>query len=435
VEEDNLDVSYRIRASFNLLPGLYRVDGDAKNDELKWEQIGGTVADTIKSFNAYYETAGKPAGLRGPPCFIDWIDSNWPLPPEDAYYSEPIDFEENVRSMGILYYGGDEENEDETGAFIHIDALEPSARNVYGTNNYTFPIFAQDDEEVMNDLRLRLHIAPNTVVSFSSNGFLNAMGFDNTQYGPRKKYNRFNIENPFKDRYLTIAAENSPNVGVLLTRLGDRVSISSMERIWASRDVSCTMSIANFRQNREIEREVNNILDEIASETNFDVDLKFDLAQKTFSFIFPDNPNMKVTLHLPKELANRLGFGSGVTRITRESIAESVGDYTAVTDAELLSKTLVYDTGMVIVTLDNLSSMSTLGMSEFYMACLRPTSDGTIELRRTTDLPPSIYLPSSGGSNTSQVLCNIWVYNEDGTTRRIDWKTGLYVAGILQGKV
>ena len=142
---------------------------------------------------------------------------------------------------------------------------------------------------------------------------------------------------------------------------------------------------------------------------------------------------MEIGLTVSKELANRLGFGAGVTKITRTSKAEAQRNAAITENAESLAKTLVYDTGMVLVTHDSLGSMLTKGMSEFFMNCLWPATDGTLALKTTSDTLPAIYLPSSGAISAIMRF-NLWVYNDDGSTRKLEWKIGSYLSGILKGR-
>ena len=405
--------------------------------------VGGMLNENIKSFNSYFETTSKPAGFKSAPFFIDWIDSQWDLPTDDMYYNTQIDFDGTIQALGGMYYEPLEEVElhgeeeeivtDEQRALSYFNALEESARTVWNANNYAFPLNAlhEAETEFLSTLRLRIHIAPNTGLQMASGEFLKALGFSENQIGRRGRLKRFFFENPHKDQHTVIVADGPPQ-RALLDKTGDKINAYLFEKNWASSSVERVMLLGNYRKDDKLERVLNDMLDEISNETNIDVDINFNPVNRKYEFSFPSNNNLEVTLHVSKELANRLGFGPGVTKITKHLKTQAVGEYGSVEDAEGLAKTLVYDTGMVLVTFDSQRSISTMGTSEYFMACLWPTGDGTIVMRPTST-SPAIYLPSSGATQAN-VIFNIWVYNEDGSTRQIEWKTGLYVAGILQGK-
>ena len=438
--EEAEPVKFSIRASYTASPGLYRIGGLPAGEELRWDHTGGFVNATIKSFNAFFETTAKPVGFKSAPCFIDWIDrESWELPLDNEYYRLSIDYDALVTGMENTYYenlGGDgDEGDDDggTGARDHFDSLEESSRRIWNVNNYAFPPNALLDSEpqLLASLRLRLHIAPNTGVQFSSLDLLTGLGFSAGQVGKRGRLNRYYFDNPHKDQYIVVVADNAPPLPTI-PRTNNKVNVYMRDRSWASLPAKTVMELTKFRKDNHLRKAVNDLLELIALNTNIDVDCNYNEATKKFEFVFPENDNLNVTLHMPKALCNRMGFGPGVTKITKASVSRALSDYGAVQDAELLAKTLVYDTGMVLVTFDSLGSMSTIGTTEYFMACLLPRGDGTLSMSPPTLSSPTIYLPSSGATQ-AQLLFNIWAYNEDGTTRQLEWKTGLYVAGILAG--
>ena len=176
-------VHFTIRANFTANPSLYRKNGLPTEEELRWEHGSGQLNDNIKSFNLFFETTSKPPGIKSAPCFIDWIDIRWDLPADDEYFQVPIDFAELVIGNEFDYYI----NRDDDPS----DTLEESARGVWNANNYAFPTTAILDEARLQNFKLRLHIAPNTSITFSSNLLLMLLGFSERQVGARGRYNRF----------------------------------------------------------------------------------------------------------------------------------------------------------------------------------------------------------------------------------------------------
>jgi hypothetical protein len=416
--ELDVPVQFDLRTTIKILPNF--------DQDVRWEHEGGEINKTIKKFNSYFETTAKPNGLKTAMCFIDWIDSRWPLPEEEEE-EDDVDFETLIQENLTEYYG------DFGVADAVQNALEESARTISNVNNYLFPIKAITDETVLGNIRLRLHIAPNTSVHFSSAVLLRLFGFDFEQIGNRGKNQRFYFHNPNMDEYICITAEQSPQSATLL-KSTDKVGVTHMSKIWASRTIDKALPLRDFRKNDVLKTQIKEMIKDIARENNIDIGFDYNAETKKFSFSFPSNPNIIIVHIVPKELASRLGFGSGVTKIDKNSIAEAITGLSNVESAETLAKTLVYDTGVVLATHDRLGSMSTMGMSEYFMGCLWPRADGTIELKRTADAPPAIFLPTSGTA-FANVHFNLWVFNDDGSTRKLEWKTGVYLAGILQGKV
>ena len=416
--ELDVPVNFNIRTTVNIFPDFFKVN----NAEVRWENEGGEIHNVIKKFNAFFETTLKPTGLKSSLCFIDWIDVNWTMPEDLEDY---VDFESMISENLENYYGDFAVTEAVHGA------LEESTAKIGNVNNYSFPSKALTNKNLLGNIRLRIHIAPNTSVHFSSNVLLKLLGFSIEQIGSRGKAHRFYFDNYTKDGYICVVAEISPQTATII-KSEDKVGVTNVSRMWVSRTMEDTLQMRDFRKNNKVLTCMKKMIDTIAIENNIDIGIDYSDETKKFKFSFPNNPNIVIVHIIPKELAARMGFGTGVTKIDKDSTAEAISGLSE--SAELLAKTLVYDTGVVLATHDRLGSMSTMGMSEYFMGCLWPRVDGTIELKRTADAPPAIFLPSSGTSSAN-VHFNLWVFNDDGSTRKLDWKTGVYLAGILQGKV
>ena len=131
------------------------------------------TADLIKQINTYYES-NKPTGIVSTPIFFDWIDLRFEKVTDKT-------FDEYYQSMAPTYYGEDFD------PAKHFNALPRSARKVFGVNNYLLPTLLVG--EVLENVRLRINIAPNSFASFSTDTHLLSMGFDSSQYGNRKYKN------------------------------------------------------------------------------------------------------------------------------------------------------------------------------------------------------------------------------------------------------
>jgi hypothetical protein len=70
----------------------------------------------------------------------------------------------------------------------HFNALPHSARKVEEVNKYLIP--TQLTEKLLVHFRLKLIIAPNSFVSFSTGSHLLSMGLNKTQYGMSTRPNK-----------------------------------------------------------------------------------------------------------------------------------------------------------------------------------------------------------------------------------------------------
>jgi hypothetical protein len=108
---------------------------------------------------------------------------------EDDYYQR----------MAPVYYG------EAYNPAKHFNALPCSARKIYGVNNYLIP--TEMTEEVLENFRLRINIAPNSVAGFSTDSYLLSVGFDSSQYGKRKYTNdSFKMEHEDLSSFRTVEA-------------------------------------------------------------------------------------------------------------------------------------------------------------------------------------------------------------------------------------
>ena len=125
------------------------------------------TVDLIQQINKYFEL-NKPAGIVSTPIFFDWIDLRFEKVTDKT-------FDEYYQSMARTYYGEDFD------VSKHWNALPRSARKVFGVNNYLVPTLLIGD--VLENIRLRINISPNTLASFSTNLYLLCVGFDPGQIG------------------------------------------------------------------------------------------------------------------------------------------------------------------------------------------------------------------------------------------------------------
>jgi hypothetical protein len=310
---------------------------------------------------------------------------------------------------------------------LHDNALPPSVKNVTGANNFLYPTAVSQIE--LSDVRVRMTLAPNTKVTFSTDKQLSSMGFSDAQIGDRKGKKQFVFENLSTSDYLTIQAENQPLAKLLVTTLSLRIYPASENVVSLTEQFVVTQK--QLRKNSELVKVISKALDNLSTATN----LKFNLtyAAPQFSLSFPENTNINASLNVPVDLAFRLGYGF-VTQIKNTSVAEPKPDRFDTSNTATKARALVYDTGQVIVTMENTSSNLNSVTGDIVVATLYPTPQGSLEML-TSFLPrPMVKLPFfASGTSTIPVTFRLSRFNDDETLMPFVWKTGAYLSGTLRG--
>jgi hypothetical protein len=97
---------------------------------------------------------------------------------------------------------------------------------------------------------------------------------------------------------------------------------------------------------------------------------------------------------------------------------------------------LCFDTSIVLCTLDQLSSNTTSGALDFYMASLFPRLSGVMELDRCgQNVPPQVILTPSSGSSSATVPFKFRLlrfYNNQENCA-FAWNDGAWIYGMLRG--
>jgi hypothetical protein len=181
---------------------------------------------------------------------------------------------------------------------------------------------------------------------------------------------------------------------------------------------------------------VQKTLNKISKGCNLEVSVTYEGGdKKRFTFHFPDNPSINITLHPAVELSNRLGFNliSNITKRNPTS-TEKCEDTPDIREAEKKARALVQDTGIVIVSDDNSRSVATVGISEQLMASLMP-DEGSLKMSKCDDDPPKMQLPSvfTGSAATVPATFKLHRFLDDGHLVNLQWKHDGYIYGVLRG--
>ena len=338
-----------------------------------------SVGKWLKDFNTHFDSV-KPSGTLYPPIFFDWIHTDLGIEVEGLF---------GVRER------------------LTAATLLPSSLSQSGLNPYLLPSNVE-----MENVRLRIHIAPNVKMSFSTDGHLKGLGFSSVQIGKRRSLNQFIWENPTLE-YITLEAESSPQSTPIIANIG-KVMLSPSRDLITSANRTLSMTRKDFGDNRILSETLQKVLKEIAIFTNIEVKLEY--ADGSFQFEFPANPNLRVAIHCEPQLAIRMGYGM-VYQIHRNSIHKLPNQEALKADAGTMAETLVKDTAILAVRQSNNVNSE--------VAHLFPTQSGTMALTDTAEF----YLPRFRPYVYSASF-ELQTYDQHNPVP-LQWVTGAYVSGVL----
>ena len=203
-----------------------------------------------------------------------------------------------------------------------------------------------------------------------------------------------------------------------------------------------TTTLGDSMKNTKIEAKMSAALDSVSNQSNVDIRFSYEVATKMFKFIFPANDNIDLTLGVSPELASLLGYDPVTVEINSKSKSNPRPDTIDVKEAGELSRTLAFDTGLVIVEIDNISSNTTFGLDNQYMASLYPNQSGILTMsssaasdNSSSSKRPTISIPSfMTGSSLVPLQFQLLRFINDNTLVPLIWKTGAFVNGVLCGK-
>jgi hypothetical protein len=145
---------------------------------------------------------------------------------------------------------------------------------------------------------------------------------------------------------------------------------------------------------------------------------------------------VSVIVQCEPEFAHRLGFGNQNV-ITKGMQAISQEDRYSILDAKKKALTVVYDTGPILCTLDQMSSNTTGGALDQIMAALYPHESGILTMPQsvcscTSNLTP-IHAKTHASAAKVPITFRLLRIYEDQSISDFRWKCNGYIYGVLQG--
>ena len=378
-----------------------------------------TIGELMTDINNYFET-NKPAGMVRTPLFFDWIDT-------DLLEASKDSMSDVIKVTGNLYY---DEPFEETK---HGNRLPPSVSNMAGVNTTLFPSNL-NTEDMQDRIRIRMHLAPACRVVFSTDAQLSAMGFTKDELGVRVGRRPLVLANS-KRTYAVMQASDSPLFETEWTGPPyTKVHVTPFKDTWVSPEIKFN----NFKRrdeqkNARLAEEVQKVIDKFALWSNWDLNFKYTSSNYTFVFNFPNNDAVRARLYVTPALAFRLGYGL-VRHIDATSRPETKPEVTDIKELTKMALALVFDTGLVVVSLNNSSSNTTSNIDNLFMADLDPQPPGVLKMigcDPTSLVQVPSYMTGSGASAAVSFVLSR--FNEQGKPEPFAWKTGGYVNGVLTG--
>jgi hypothetical protein len=377
----------------------------------------------VQEFNAFFERE-KPNFVRRCPLFFDWTH---------LAMEQDEDFSGDYVDAAGMY---DQTWFNEIFSLqLHGNGLPASLDDFKGVNHLKYPTTGAFSEAQTNEdnFRLRLWVGPFAKATFSSPGILTDLGFAVSQFGEQTAKQQITIVNS-EAAFVQFTALTAPKIDLTSKCT---VNLYPAEPLAASYVHLLEISTKDYRNHLVLAKMLNAKIQECATELNVVASLNFDESESKFKFQFPSGPLISASLYLQKpELSLRMGFFY-TNVIDETSTPRQVRDVQAVNVADAFKKcaALCFDTGIVLCTLDQLSSNTTSGALDFYMASLFPRPSGVMELDRCgLDVPPGVHLVSSSGSGSLVPfqfrLLRIYDNQE---VRKFAWNDGAWIYGMLRG--
>jgi hypothetical protein len=379
------------------------------------------LGDAMAGINTYFEKL-KPDFAFTTPLFMDWIDLAAP---------EGQDINDYVPTMAPVFYGK------AFNATEHQDFLPASARAIEGVNNFLPPLgIMPSAENFAKRIRLRFWMAPFTKVIFSSKDpFATDFGFLEDQIGTyHAQYKQYHLYNDKPYWLPVMIGKLAPKLK--LTRPNFKMAVMTTTNIIEGSLSKIQMTKKDWLDNAKLLEMLKARFNQTSRMTNVVFSVGYDEAEKKFFFKFPDSEAVGVLIRCETDFAHRLGFGH-VTTITKGMQAMPQEDQINIVDAKKKALSVVYDTGPILCTLDQMSSNTTSGALDQTMAALYPHESGILAMPQSvcscsSNLTSIHPLTQTSAAHVPVTFRLLRIY-EDQTISDFAWKCNAYVYGVLQG--
>jgi len=398
---------------------VYGANYFQKEEKKTWSYLTRWVRinEILLSLNQFYDQ-NKPPGTLYPAVFFDWVHL--------LSFDEGETIRDYQRSTAEDAYGEAFSEEK------HNNWLPPSLVKFEQFNTCVFP--TADNEEYLDDIRIRMWVAPNTKITFSNQELPLALGLNESQIPEKTKRGQIEFENTNVFEYKRYFAMDSPLINPLVDKLrGVKVNAYVSNSYVLS-------SVAVLETNKQRERDPTLLCEDyavtvknLASSINLVMSLEYNKNNsKKFTFNYPANENISVKVYLPNVVLKQLGFDTSMGEyILPTSVSSQVLGEIVIDEYEKKALALVYDTGMVTIDLYEQHSQLSSHSGNTLMATLHPKKDGTLRNRIHFNDVPRVHV-SSTNPDMKFVL---YRFDDNNKKFYLGWPVGAYIFGTLTGKV
>ena len=388
-----------------------------------------TITDTptlLAKMNEHFDEK-RASFMIASPFFIDWVD----LQLQEAN-ELPSDYVPKLAN----YYYGKELNDAE-----HKNALPVSVRNIRHANNFKLPVGGpmEADFAFLNRIRLRIWLGPFSRAAFSNvNTFVESLGFEEQQMG-RIANRQHVLTNATGYWVAVVTAAQAPNLE--FDKSSFRLTVAPSSPFFVSKIKQVAMKQKDFFNNPELAKTLTAAFKQTARAYNIHFSFKFDTTSKKFLFSFIDPQYATMQIVCDPDFAHRLGYGY-VTIISSGMEPQPQKDRFTNDDAHTRAVAVVFDTGPLVCTLDQVSSNTTSGSLYQTVAALYPKMAGTLSMPRSvcqcaqsTALANAVQLNAATHTSATNVPITFRLLRiyDDQSTADFAWTCDGYVYGVLQG--
>lgn len=384
-----------------------------------------TVPDFIKGINKFMDIARSAFQFAKTPCFIDW--HFMPMPANNESINAFVE-----RNFELIYGTIAEQDKDK-----YYDALPEDYRKNNSLNNWAMPETLA--ATILSQIRVRLIIAPQMKVTFSNEIILKKLGFSDAQLESRFKNRQYVFLNT-NNTEIVFPANNAPEL-TFDDHKSTVVRLYFSDSILKSKLAILSIKKGNLQNLKELQTAFNNILQFVTAQCNIKLPSNLVDNDSKVNIQFPESDAIDFRILLPQDLAEALGFiATNVIHKKTKNIGFSA---TAKTDDNFKKAVaLVYDTGVLLCTVDQIGSNTTFGSPDKVLATLLPKASGILEYVpsntcvglpwvKLTHFGQLERVNNSNHFSERYLKFNLMRIYDNGETLQFTWQCNAYVYGIL----